>query len=352
MTIEVIAPGKMILVGEYAVLHGAPALVSAVNRVARVCLDTKPGRGVCVDAPEVQLNGFNCHLKDKILVSDSSEALPKSLKVVAAVLEHFADELEPQLEQTCLQITVDTSGFVQSENGYKLGLGSSAAVTVALMRAVMAYLGKEGSDVSEQSLFKRAHELHRKMQGGVGSGLDIAASVFGGLVAFGATESGTMVVPEKLEALSWPAMAPVFVGVSASTPDLVMKVNTWRDCEPQLFNKLMANMHTVAEKVIAASRSGDLGAIRKGCTEYCTLMQKLGEDSGADIISDAHSALRDASIRKGFDYKPSGAGGGDLGIVLAAETEELQGFRGSVEELGGSWTELGISSHGVQLVRK
>ncbi len=352
MTIEVIAPGKMILVGEYVVLHGGPALVSAVNRVARVTLDTKDGSGICVDAPEVGLNGFHCTLQNQVLVDGTGHALPKNLKVVAAVVEHFAEELEPKLKKTCLQITIDTSGFVQNENGFKLGLGSSAAVTVAFMRAVMAYLGKEGSDVSEQSLFTRAHELHRKMQGGVGSGLDIAASVFGGLVAFGATKPGTMVVPEKLAALSWPAMAPVFVGLSASTPDLVMKVNTWRDCEPQLFNELMATMHGVAQNVIAASRSGNLLAVRQGCTEYCGLMQKLGEASGADIISEAHANLRDASTRKGFDYKPSGAGGGDLGIVLAAHTEELLGFRALVEELGGSWTELGISSHGVQLVRK
>ena len=352
MTIEVIAPGKMILVGEYAVLHGAPALVSAVNRAAKVYLDTAPGFGVCVDAPEVQLKGFRCLLKDGSLVHDSGQALPQSLKVVAAVLEHFADALEPKLEQTCLHITIDTSGFVQNENGFKLGLGSSAAVTVALMRAVMAYLGIQGLEVSEQALFERAHTLHRNMQGGVGSGLDIAASVFGGLVAFGASEPGAMVVPEKLEALSWPAMAPVFVGLSASTTDLVMKVNTWRDCEPLLFNDLMAQMRRVSQDVIASSRSSDLQAVRQGCTAYCGLMQKLGELSGADIISDAHRSLRDASMRKGFDYKPSGAGGGDLGIILATEREALEQFRATVEELGGSWTELGISSHGVRLVRK
>ena len=32
--------------------------------------------------------------------------------------------------------------------------------------------------------------------------------------------------------------------------------------------------------------------------------------------------MRDASVEKGFDYKPSGAGGGDLGIILATEIED------------------------------
>jgi len=216
----------------------------------------------------------------------------------------------------------------------------------------MAYLGQEDTEISEQALFERAHKLHQEIQGGVGSGLDIAASVFGGLVAFGATQPGGVVVPEKLDALSWPAMAPVFVGVSASTPKLVMRVNTWRDSEPVVFKELMADMSRVSAAVIAASRSGDLTTVRKGCSEYCGLMQRLGELSGADILSAPHRRVRDASTQKSFDYKPSGAGGGDLGIVLADQSDDLLGFKDTLQELGAKWTELGISSQGVRLVRK
>ena len=164
MTIEVIAPGKMILVGEYAVLQGGPALVSAVNREAKVTLETKPGHGICVNAPEIKLNDFCCTLDNGSWVDGSGSDLPESLKVVVAVLEHFVDEIKPHLEQACLHISIDTSGFVESENGFKLGLGSSAAVTVALIRAVMAYLGREDAEISEQALFERAHKLHQKMQ--------------------------------------------------------------------------------------------------------------------------------------------------------------------------------------------
>ena len=349
MTIEAIAPGKMILVGEYAVLEGAPALVSAVNREARVCLDTYPGTGLCVDAPQVQLHNFSCRLEEGALVADPGRELPESLKVVSTVLEHFATEIEPRIQDHCLSITIDTSGFVQSENGFKLGLGSSAAVTVALMRAVMAFLGKEGADILPQALFERAHGLHQKMQGGVGSGLDIAASVFGGLVAFPNRELHQALIPEKLDALSWPAMASVFVGASASTTDLVMKVNTLRTKSRETFEDFMEQMREAATHVIVASREGDLSGVREGCSAYCRLMERLGQASGADIISEPHRRLRDLSIENGFDYKPSGAGGGDLGIILAKDEAELSDFRSEVEALGCSWTELGISSQGVRL---
>ena len=94
MIIEASAPGKMVLVGEYAVLEGSPALVSAVNREAKVRLELTEGRGICVNAPQVQLHDHLVYLENGRLNDGTAEALPSSLKVVAAVMEHFANELE------------------------------------------------------------------------------------------------------------------------------------------------------------------------------------------------------------------------------------------------------------------
>lgn len=352
MTIEAVAPGKMILVGEYAVLHGAPALVAAVNREARVTIHEQDVPGLWIDAPEVGLSNCGLELRDGLVKVINNPEVPKGLGVVVAVTEHFADMLEPRLQTHGLQISIDTSGFVQKLNGFKLGLGSSAAVTVALTRAVMGYLEIEGEELEPLRLFQRAHEIHQKMQGGIGSGLDIAASVFGGLVAFDEVGDGETVLPRRLTGMEWPAMAPVFVGNSASTPDLVSKVNTYCETDPTGFRRLIDEMSTLSKRVIAASQQGDLLAIRQGCLMYCSLMQRLGKASGADIISEGHRRLRDLSVENHFDYKPSGAGGGDLGLILGEQETTLQDLRPKVEALGASWTELGISSLGVRLVTK
>ena len=111
-------------------------------------------------------------------------------------------------------------------------------------------------------------------------------------------------------------------------------------------------MSQFSAQVIAASRAGDLNEVREGCSGYCHLVDRLGQQSGADIISEAHGRMRDASVEKGFDYKPSGAGGGDLGIILADRDEDLASSRADFESLGATWTELGISSFGVRFVRK
>lgn len=351
MTIKVAAPGKMILVGEYAVLHGAPALVSAINREAIVCLDSCSAMGIIVDAPDVGLHDVPVELRDGVLQLIGGQRAPESLKVVASVFESFSKRLEPRFEKEGLRVTIDSSGFVQNENGFKLGLGSSAAVTVALTRAVLAYLEIEGEEIESLALFKRAQKLHRAMQGGVGSGLDIAASVFGGLVVFDSVRAGETPLPKRIEELVWPPMAPVFVGKSASTPELVQKVHSYRRANPVDFQSQVDEMARVSEAVIAASRAGELGSIRQGCSAYCELMQRLGEASGAEIISDVHRRVRDAAAEKGFDYKPSGAGGGDLGLIFGETKQALEDFRPLLEQLGASWTELGISSTGVRLVK-
>ena len=53
MKIEVSAPGKLVLIGEYGVLFGAPAVVMAVDRRALVELRSADGTRWILTAPEV-----------------------------------------------------------------------------------------------------------------------------------------------------------------------------------------------------------------------------------------------------------------------------------------------------------
>jgi phosphomevalonate kinase len=64
--------------------------------------------------------------------------------------------------------------------GKQLGLGSSAAITVALTAALLAQGGR--ADMDRPGLLHLATVAHRQLQGG-GSGSDVAAAVHGGIVA-------------------------------------------------------------------------------------------------------------------------------------------------------------------------
>jgi phosphomevalonate kinase len=52
------------------------------------------------------------------------------------------------------------------------------------------------------------------------------------------------------------------------------------------------------------------------CDQYFYTLRQLGEYSDNAIISDAHQKIQDIVHSAGGVYKPSGAGGGDIGIAL------------------------------------
>ena len=127
------APGKLFLTGEYAVLLGGCAVGMAVERRAIAELSTGTGRwntlsvsGFTSDAQAFRLSADgNIHWQNPAAAND--------YKLVTTVisLPHFHARLHA-LQPFCL--TLDTSGFFEA--GRKLGLGSSAALSVALTRAI------------------------------------------------------------------------------------------------------------------------------------------------------------------------------------------------------------------------
>src|SRR3954451_15232031 len=137
------APGKLILTGEYAVLGGAPAIVVAVDRRAVARRNSTP-RG--------------------------------SSPFLLAVADEIAQRRggSDPAARAALEISVDSTAFYDKIT--KLGLGSSAAVTVA---ATALALGT--ADPQEVlSVALAAHARAQGPRGARGSGADIAAAVHGG----------------------------------------------------------------------------------------------------------------------------------------------------------------------------
>ncbi|MCB9687127.1 MAG: hypothetical protein H6738_17170 [Alphaproteobacteria bacterium] len=165
------APGKVVLLGEYAVLDGAPALVAAVDR--GVSCEVLPSETLSWRTPG-----------DDRFVSAALVGAPPATYV-------FAD-WNP----------------VASDD--KPGLGGSAAATVA---AVAAAARVRGEALSAAELFERAVAVHRAVQGS-GSGIDVAASAHGGVLRFqgGVARPIAPVTP-----------AVVYTGRSASTGPRVQR---------------------------------------------------------------------------------------------------------------------------------
>ena len=164
---EAQAPGKLYLAGEYAVVNpGNPALLMAVNRYVEARVSSSE-RWLVTSAQfsgsQVVMGGY----------------VPANLSFASAALEiarNYASKVSER--EVCGHVHIDS--HLQSDDGTKFGLGSSAAVCVAVVRAVLAAYGVQASPVT---VFKLAATAHFLVQGN-GSLGDVAASSMGGLVYY------------------------------------------------------------------------------------------------------------------------------------------------------------------------
>lgn len=268
------APGKLVLSGAYSVLEGQPAIVTAVSRYV-VADGTRPASFL---APEV----------------------------VAAVGEARA----PFYDVSALR-----------EGELKLGLGSSAAIVVASLSALEAdVLAAENADQapSDHSLATRVFEpalvAHRKAQGG-GSGIDVAAAAYGGTLvavrgANGALTLRPVTVPSELVFTVW------FSGQSASTAQFLAQVRALASRDPALHRRLLDAQGAAARDAVTALDTRDGSAFVEALRGQLAALTALGDAAGIPIVTAEVRSLRELAAAEGAVVLPSGAGGGDVAIVV------------------------------------
>ena len=164
------APGKVVLSGEYAVLDGAPAICMAVDRRARVTVHAHDQQWHSVVAP-----GFSATEGRFVTVEGGIEWLAggDSYGLFEAVWrETNAAPAE------YLSFSLDTEEFLDAESGIKIGIGSSAALAAALASSLCATICPD-FDAAQV-----ARVAHRKFQDNLGSGVDVACSLLGGLIEY------------------------------------------------------------------------------------------------------------------------------------------------------------------------
>jgi len=318
--IQASAPGKLLLLGEYTVLEGAPALVTAVNRRAEVTLQDSADQRWQLSAPQLGLDGFILD-NDGAIPDSTDEETKRVLRLFATVLQCVAEQIGALDAQ---QIHIDTGAFFHGNQ--KLGIGSSAAVAVALTGALLTALGKKPEN---ELLFKLAAQAHQNAQGGVGSNVDIAASVYGGTFIHQINTA-----PKQISLPAGLYIQPVFTGRAASTPNLVKDVYRLREQSPSQFSAHMAAMTRLAELGRDACQKADSAGLLELANKYHMAMRDLGHAAGADIISRAHAELHEIAMRAGFGYKPSGAGGGDIGLLFFQPPQHIDSIHQKLKTAG------------------
>jgi phosphomevalonate kinase len=312
------APGKLLLAGEYAVLDGATAVVIAVDRRATA------RRARRQESP--------------------------FLDALAAQLRVRLGAHHPSVHACARDIAVDTADF--SRGGLKLGLGSSAAATVAAAALALAerdaIAAGDAPSAWRDDVFEIAAAAHGDAQGARGSrgsGADIAAATYGGALAYRVAEGAAKW--RRLPAPSKVRLLPFFTGHSADTVTMVAKVqHAGAATRPAL-----AAIVRASEDLARAFELDDASAILQAIRDGGSALAALGEAAGLDLETPSVRAARAALAPFGGAAKTTGAGGGDLAIAMISSEERADEATSALIEAGCQMVPLAIDPRGASVER-
>lgn len=345
MRIEARAPAKLVLIGEYAVLDGAPAIVAAVDRLVRVRFEPADPAAPRPWTVATDLGGG----QEATLDPEATEHADWLRPVVAVLARAAAAVDRPLPALPGGRIHIESAALHVDAGETKLGLGSSAAVVAALGGALQQALVDWGLAPRDAPPLERDFDAHRALQDGAGSGVDVAASVRGGVLRYQLVEGRPQATP-----LSLPtdvAFAVVWTGVPASTTAFVEGVRTWRGREPEAYAREITALTGLSTQAIAACERDDAADFLAAVRGYREAMDALGRAAGVDIVSRAHREVADLAEGTGVSYKPSGAGGGDVGLLFASSRPALVQAGRLAERAGYRLLDLHVHPVGVQVTR-
>lgn len=332
------APGKVVIIGEYAVLEGAPALVMAVDRRVRVSLRSHDEPYCSVSAPGLTAGRGRFTLSSSGLQwLDGDDA---SFRLATHTIEALCNMEDDYSSCRAFDLALDSAALMERRGGTtsKLGLGSSAALTVALCHALRYYAASQHETVATPDLAALI-AIHAGLQGRRGSGLDVAASLYGGLIEYSRSPSPQAVsgsLPQDV------AYCFVWSGHEATTGRFLAELDRWCQDHERAYRQLMRLLADTARAGAQAARDNDAEAFLNSLDEYAGALRALGEASGTDILSAPHRRLRALASRCGVVYKPCGAGGGDIGVGMSRDPEALARFRDDV--IAGNFQPLTLNS--------
>ncbi|WP_430789187.1 phosphomevalonate kinase [Virgibacillus flavescens] len=357
MTIKV--PGKLMIAGEYAILEAYKrSIVMAVDRFVYAKITTSSEKRISL--PKLNLDQLPWELTNNQIHIVTVDKRINFVENAMNVAYTYITEKGTSFKNFDLTITSE----LDDESGIKYGLGSSAAVVTATIKAI---LEKHEVQCRKLTLFKLAAIAHVQSQGS-GSGADVAASSFGGMVAYTSFQADWLLEAIKSKAsitevmkMDWPyfSVKPVslpddiqmiigWTGNPASTKDFIKKINLLKAHQSDLYTEFLNQSDAAVEDIIQGIEAGNTYQILSGITSNRKALAMLGKHAKADIETPLLKALSDIAEMHGGAGKPSGAGGGDCGIAFLPDNEKAERIRNEWKNTGIKHLLLSINSDGAK----
>lgn len=286
MLFKASAPGTLMLMGEHAVLRDKQAIVSAIDKRINVCLTPRFDQKVVIIS---SLGKIERNL-DNIVIE-------KPLQFVYASILSLREKLTQGFELT-----------IHSEFSNELGLGSSAAVTVATLAVLLQWIEPAALSIEDfkSKLLLLAKTVIQAVQG-IGSGADVAASIYGGILLY--QQNPPFVLKQFSASLP---LVVVYSGFKTPTVQVVKQVDALREKNKTIFLALEEAMHECVREADLAIEGQDWGRLGELWKIQQGVMQAFGVST--DLLDELISCLNtEPGI---YGAKISGSGLGDCVIGL------------------------------------
>ena len=416
--VQASAPGKLYIAGEYAVVDGSAAIVAAVNRYVTVMVDdenlptlspeSRKYYGVIVSEKENYKPIFWTRSSDGSIEILGDEKYAYVLAAMRVIDSYASECFAPNMDRKSYNLHI-SSELDDAKSGRKYGLGSSAAITVATVRALCKWYGlkPDVSTICKLSLI--ASSMVKRS----GSGGDVAASSCGGWILYRAydrdwleSELGLIKSGEsdfsKLLRKKWPRLEFKRINVSktlkllvgwtgspASSAQLVSSV------ESSVESRTEGGAESNVEGSVESSVSSEIAhpfTYQDFCNQSEVCVQKLAqslenfslEESSLEESSIQKSSLKESELNNisacfaqnrellqklsaltgtlietpkltrfiedanfaGIPAKTSGAGGGDCAIALTTIYEKNR-----IESMKSAWENHGIMPLNIEVAQ-
>ena len=315
--IKVSAPGKLMLFGEHAVIYQKPCIVISIEHRITVSLERRSDNKIILTAPELDIENKN--------ISKLEKAHFKKVSFLLTAIRNFFKKYNVKSG-----LNVET----KSEFSDKIGLGSSSAVVVSAVKALSELFSIK---LDKKEIFDLSYKAVLDVQG-LGSGFDVAAAVYGGILFF--KTGGKIIKPIDIK--STPLVIG-YTGIKADTPTLVKVVAEKLRQEPKIINDVFNEI----EKIVNLAKIEIENKDWKKVGHFMNLNQDLLRN--LDVNSKELENLIKASLDAGaYGAKLSGAGGGDCMIAIADENN-LDKIKQAIEKAGGIIINAKILAEGVKM---
>ncbi|MBN2478372.1 mevalonate kinase [Candidatus Micrarchaeota archaeon] len=279
--------GKVILYGEHFVVQGVPAIAVGISNKCVVDIE-----------PSEKMESVT----DLMIVPETSR------KATMAVFRAMGEKGNFRV-------------YIKGDLPTFGGLGSSAAYSVALVKAIAKMQGK---NLAPEQINKYAYEGEKVFHGDP-SGIDNTMATYGGAILFRRGDSDF----ERLKIGKPLHLVVGITGVPSPTAKMVSNVAKFKEFNPNEFSLLSEKMENIIGRGKSALEKGEMDLLGNLMNENQKLLEKIG------VSTELNREINETALKEGaLGAKLTGGGGGGCCISLAENKSHSEKISSAVKKEG------------------